>query len=187
MTSSGLSTLFDPSPTSYQDSNFPSQQLPFIHHLNISPMRSMAKGPSQNGQPAQITRPLAPRVLYLALYNTILCFLWTSIFMIVINHTLNGKSNVFDATSSRIRWIQTLSFVEVVHAATGTFWPSNLSRFHEPLFIILKELLRVRCPQHSSRTLRGWCRFGFGISSLPLPRPRMPISLWCSHGVLQIA
>jgi hypothetical protein len=78
-----------------------------------------------------------PRIFYLTLYNTLLFFLWTFIFVVTITEVPKGKHAAFDATSPRIRWIQTLSFIEVVHAAVGLSSLSNprLSRsFYLPYF-----------------------------------------------------
>ncbi|KAF2709247.1 PTPLA-domain-containing protein [Pleomassaria siparia CBS 279.74] len=70
-----------------------------------------------NGQLASPGPRTDPRILYLTFYNISLFILWISVFVSVSAHARLGASDVFNAISSRVRWIQTLSFIEVVHTA----------------------------------------------------------------------
>lgn len=73
-------------------------------------------------QPAPINRgsPLQPRILYLTLYNLLFASLWASIGLTTIRHASSGRFAVFEAVEPRARWVQTLTLIEVVHAAIGT-------------------------------------------------------------------
>ena len=59
------------------------------------------------------------RILYLTVYNTLFASLWAIVLVKVIHHAPKGKTELFIATESFTRWIQTASFIEVMHAATG--------------------------------------------------------------------
>ncbi|TDZ36117.1 putative very-long-chain (3R)-3-hydroxyacyl-CoA dehydratase [Colletotrichum spinosum] len=64
-------------------------------------------------------QPRGPRIAYLTLYNALFAGLWASIFYSAVTSISNGRTAVFEATEPRARWVQTLTLVEVVHAATG--------------------------------------------------------------------
>ncbi|KAL0931465.1 protein tyrosine phosphatase [Colletotrichum truncatum] len=64
-------------------------------------------------------RPQGLRVIYLTLYNTLFAGLWASIFITAVTNASKGKFEVFQATEPRARWVQTLTLIEVVHAAVG--------------------------------------------------------------------
>jgi very-long-chain (3R)-3-hydroxyacyl-CoA dehydratase len=59
------------------------------------------------------------RKVYLTTYNLIFAALWASIFLKAISNAGSSKSQLFSATESPARWIQTASLIEVVHSATG--------------------------------------------------------------------
>ncbi|KAF6828198.1 protein tyrosine phosphatase [Colletotrichum plurivorum] len=66
------------------------------------------------------TSPAAgPRVAYLTLYNAVFAGLWASIFVSAAANLAGGRLEVFLATEERARWVQTLTLVEVLHAAVG--------------------------------------------------------------------
>jgi very-long-chain (3R)-3-hydroxyacyl-CoA dehydratase len=60
-----------------------------------------------------------PRMLYLTAYNILFASLWASVFVKVISHASDGKTEFFAATEPHARWIQTVSLIEVLHAAFG--------------------------------------------------------------------
>lgn len=62
---------------------------------------------------------LQPRVLYLTVYNLLFAALWVSIGVNAVRHVAKGKFVLFEAVEPRARWIQTLTLIEVVHAAVG--------------------------------------------------------------------
>jgi hypothetical protein len=80
---------------------------------------------TQNRDAKRPQAPTSPRTLYLTLYNLTFALLWSSILLTTLFAIPNGKLAVFDATSTRARWIQTASLVEVLHAATGTIFPHH--------------------------------------------------------------
>lgn len=45
--------------------------------------------------------------------------LWASVGITAINHTSKGKFALFEVVEPRARWVQTLTLIEVVHAAVG--------------------------------------------------------------------
>ncbi|KAF6780806.1 protein tyrosine phosphatase, partial [Colletotrichum musicola] len=66
------------------------------------------------------TSPAAgPRVAYLTLYNAVFAGLWASVFISAAANLAGGRLEVFRATEERARWVQTLTLVEVLHAAVG--------------------------------------------------------------------
>lgn len=58
-----------------------------------------------------------PRILYLTLYNLLFAALWASVGIDTIRHVPRGKFILFEAIEPRVRWIQTFTLIEVVHAA----------------------------------------------------------------------
>ena len=64
-----------------------------------------------------------PRILYLTLYNLLFAALWAWAGISAISHASRGKFVLFEAVEPRARWIQTLTLIEVVHAAIGK--PAN--------------------------------------------------------------
>ncbi|UPX21352.1 Very-long-chain (3R)-3-hydroxyacyl-CoA dehydratase [Ascochyta rabiei] len=60
-----------------------------------------------------------PRTLYLTAYNLLFAALWVSVGISAANHAPRGKFILFEAVEPRARWIQTLTLIEVVHAAVG--------------------------------------------------------------------
>ncbi|EAT79770.2 very-long-chain (3R)-3-hydroxyacyl-CoA dehydratase [Parastagonospora nodorum] len=62
---------------------------------------------------------MSARKLYLTGYNLLFASLWTSVFINAASNAKNGKQNLFNATESQARWIQTASLIEVLHSATG--------------------------------------------------------------------
>lgn len=67
------------------------------------------------------TAPSSLRQVYLTGYNIIFALLWASIFIKAVAHLRAGssKADIFSATESAARWVQTASLVEVLHAAFG--------------------------------------------------------------------
>lgn len=61
------------------------------------------------------------RTLYLTLYNTIFAALWLWIGGSTLANASRGRYVLFEAVEPRARWVQTLTLIEVVHAAIGTF------------------------------------------------------------------
>ncbi|KAJ4986752.1 protein tyrosine phosphatase [Stagonosporopsis vannaccii] len=72
-------------------------------------------------QPAPTDRVAAsqPRILYLTLYNLLFAGLWASIGITTLRHASTGRFAVFEAVEPTARWVQTLTLIEVVHAAIG--------------------------------------------------------------------
>jgi very-long-chain (3R)-3-hydroxyacyl-CoA dehydratase len=62
---------------------------------------------------------MSARKVYLTGYNLLFASLWTSVFINAASNAKNGKQNLFSATESQVRWIQTASLIEVLHSATG--------------------------------------------------------------------
>ncbi|KAF1830882.1 PTPLA-domain-containing protein [Decorospora gaudefroyi] len=64
-----------------------------------------------------------PRSLYLTLYNALLLTLWTKILTLTLTNiyqTTNPSTrSIFSATAAPTRWTQTLSLLEILHAANG--------------------------------------------------------------------
>ncbi|PSN73837.1 PTPLA-domain-containing protein [Corynespora cassiicola Philippines] len=59
------------------------------------------------------------RVLYLTLYNLTFAALWLAVLYRVLGAAPGGKGKVFDATEGLARGVQTLTLIEVLHAAVG--------------------------------------------------------------------
>lgn len=57
--------------------------------------------------------------MYLTVYNLLFAALWISVGINALSYAPNGKSVLFEAVEPRARWIQTLTLIEVVHAAVG--------------------------------------------------------------------
>lgn len=72
---------------------------------------------------AAAPRPSGPRVAYLTLYNAVFAGLWASILITAATSLAGGRLEVFRATEPRARWVQTLTLVEVLHAAVGECEP----------------------------------------------------------------
>ncbi|KAF2637303.1 PTPLA-domain-containing protein [Massarina eburnea CBS 473.64] len=69
--------------------------------------------------PAKQNPTSSIRTAYLTLYNLVFATLWTSILITTLSHIPKGKLKLFEATEPRIRWIQTITLIEVGHAAIG--------------------------------------------------------------------
>lgn len=61
------------------------------------------------------------RTIYLTCYNVVFALLWATSFVIAASRVWDGKVELFNATEAYVRWVQTLSLIEVVHAAVGKF------------------------------------------------------------------
>ncbi|KAF3008417.1 hypothetical protein E8E13_001984 [Curvularia kusanoi] len=59
------------------------------------------------------------RTLYLTLYNILFAALWLWIGGGALANVSRGRYVLFDAVEPRARWVQTLTLIEVVHAAIG--------------------------------------------------------------------
>ncbi|KAF1927307.1 PTPLA-domain-containing protein [Didymella exigua CBS 183.55] len=62
---------------------------------------------------------LQPRILYLTVYNLLFAALWISIGVSALTHASDSKFVLFEAVEPRARWVQTLTLIEVIHAAIG--------------------------------------------------------------------
>ncbi|KAH9866587.1 hypothetical protein J1614_008278 [Plenodomus biglobosus] len=60
-----------------------------------------------------------PRLLYLTSFNAVFATLWASVLVNALVHLRGGKEDVFVATASQVRWIQTATLMEVGHSAIG--------------------------------------------------------------------
>lgn len=60
------------------------------------------------------------RTLYLTLFNTLFATLWLWIGVSALLNTSRGRLVLFEVVEPRARWVQTLTLIEVVHAAIGT-------------------------------------------------------------------
>jgi very-long-chain (3R)-3-hydroxyacyl-CoA dehydratase len=60
------------------------------------------------------------RTLYLTFFNTLFAGLWLWIGASALLNTSRGRFVLFEVVEPRARWVQTLTLVEVVHAAVGT-------------------------------------------------------------------
>lgn len=61
------------------------------------------------------------RTLYLTLYNTLFAFLWAWIGLQTLTQYFQGstKQELFIMVQPLVRWVQTLTLIEVAHAAIG--------------------------------------------------------------------
>ena len=60
------------------------------------------------------------RTLYLTLFNTLFATLWLWIGVSALLNTSRGRLVLFEVVEPRARWVQTLTLIEVMHAAIGT-------------------------------------------------------------------
>ncbi|KAF3037473.1 hypothetical protein E8E12_003391 [Didymella heteroderae] len=60
-----------------------------------------------------------PRILYLTAYNLLFAALWVSVGISALTHVSKGRFVLFENVEPRARWVQTLTLIEVVHAAIG--------------------------------------------------------------------
>lgn len=62
-----------------------------------------------------------PRILYLSLYNLLFALLWVAVGARALTHYLHGSGRqaLFESVEPLARWVQTLTLVEVIHAAIG--------------------------------------------------------------------
>jgi very-long-chain (3R)-3-hydroxyacyl-CoA dehydratase len=67
------------------------------------------------------------RTIYLTAYNILFASLWASVFVRAISSAQNGKVELFNTTEPYARWTQTVSLIEVLHAALGTLTTSTES------------------------------------------------------------
>lgn len=75
---------------------------------------------SASGHSRMSTRSwMQPRILYLTVYNLLFAALWASVGIVAINHISKGKFVLFEVVEPRARWVQTLTLIEVIHAAVG--------------------------------------------------------------------
>ncbi|KAH7076223.1 tyrosine phosphatase-like protein [Paraphoma chrysanthemicola] len=86
------------------------------------------------------TKTSSLRLSYLTAYNALFCILWTSILYTTLTNLPNGKPALFAATSSRARWIQTATLIEIIHAATG----------------LVKSPVSTTALQVTTRTIQVW-------------------------------
>ncbi|KAF2629462.1 PTPLA-domain-containing protein [Macroventuria anomochaeta] len=75
--------------------------------------------PSRTDTKSTIASWSQPRILYLTFYNLLFAALWASIGISAVDHASRGKYVLFEVVEPRARWVQTLTLVEVVHAAVG--------------------------------------------------------------------
>ena len=71
----------------------------------------------------QARRTSSLRTLYLTLFNTLFAGLWLWIGASTLLNTSRGRFELFEVVEPRARWVQTLTLIEVVHAAIGTSRP----------------------------------------------------------------
>ncbi|KAH7344347.1 tyrosine phosphatase-like protein [Pyrenochaeta sp. MPI-SDFR-AT-0127] len=76
-------------------------------------------GPHKSQDGASTAASQQPRILYLTAYNVVFALLWISVFLSAVFHALDSKPKLFAATEPQARWVQTISLVEVLHAAIG--------------------------------------------------------------------
>lgn len=77
------------------------------------------KQSARAGTQGATSSSLQPRILYLTTYNLLFAALWLSIGVSAITHLSKGKFVLFESVEPRARWVQTLTLIEVVHAAIG--------------------------------------------------------------------
>lgn len=99
---------------------------------------------------------LQTRVLYLTLYNILFAVLWAFVGITAILHASEGKFVLFETIEPRARWIQTLTIIEVVHAAIGTSRPppDNPSTDQNPG--VVKAPVSTTAIQVFARVIQVW-------------------------------
>lgn len=71
-----------------------------------------------------ISSALQPRVLYLTAYNLLFTALWLSVGVSALKHISKGRFVLFENVEPLARWVQTLTLIEVAHAAIGMLFPA---------------------------------------------------------------
>ena len=62
---------------------------------------------------------LQPRVLYLTAYNLLFAALWVLVGVSALTHVSKGRFVLFENVEPLARWVQTMTLIEVAHAALG--------------------------------------------------------------------
>jgi very-long-chain (3R)-3-hydroxyacyl-CoA dehydratase len=97
-----------------------------------------------------------PRMLYLTAYNLLFASLWASVFLKAISHARDGKAELFAATESQARWIQTASLIEVLHAAFGMLTPGSTVPDADKGIGLIKSPVGTTALQVATRVIQVW-------------------------------
>ena len=62
---------------------------------------------------------LQSRVPYLTAYNLLFAALWVSVGVSALTHVSRGRFVLFENVEPLARWVQTMTLIEVAHAAIG--------------------------------------------------------------------
>lgn len=122
-----LASAHGPNPTQLRETTTASNFREFLRALQrqSSAKDSLQTGMSRNAQSSrESTRSstsfrFQPRILYLTVYNLLFAALWAWVGISAIAYIGRGKFVLFETVEPRARWIQTLTLIEVAHAAIG--------------------------------------------------------------------
>lgn len=88
------------------------------------------KPPARAENGTERSSSLQPRVLYLTVYNLLFAALWVSVGVCAMRNASQGKFILFEAVEPLARWVQTLTLIEVLHAAVGKSKAYSTPSYH---------------------------------------------------------
>ncbi|KAJ4343712.1 hypothetical protein N0V95_006542 [Ascochyta clinopodiicola] len=143
----------------------------------------MARNGQTSHQDARgLTAPASwsqPRTLYLTAYNLLFATLWVSVGITATNHAASGKFVLFEAVEPRARWIQTLTLIEVVHAAVGRHIHGTFNLSMLIVLGLIKSPVSTTATQVFTRVIQVWMIwYSFPASTAASPAFLVLVLAW---------
>lgn len=114
------------------------------------------KPPARAGNGGERSSSLQPRILYLTVYNLLFAALWVSVGVCAIRNASKDKFVLFEAVEPLARWVQTLTLIEVLHAAMGKFKLRTRLHIADAVTGLVKSPVSTTAIQVFTRVIQVW-------------------------------